>query len=110
MKILIFSDIHGDMRALEQVVSQPADIYIAAGDLSTFGRVLDRCAEVLQPLAERLWLLPGNHESHAQTRDICGRFGFFDFHRKVQLKPLVEIVEEAEPEEQPALAENPLVG
>jgi len=84
MKILIFSDIHGDMRALEQVVSQPADIYIAAGDLSTFGRGLDRCAEVLKPLAERLWLLPGNHESHAQTRDICERFGFFDFHRKVR--------------------------
>jgi len=34
----------------------------------------------------------------------------FDHHRKVQLKPLVEISEEPEPEEQPALAENPLVG
>ncbi|HLH55273.1 MAG TPA: DNA-directed RNA polymerase subunit beta' [Verrucomicrobiae bacterium] len=38
----------------------------------------------------------------------------FDHHRKVRLKPLVEIVEEPEPEEAPApalaAAENPLVG
>jgi len=34
----------------------------------------------------------------------------FDHHRKVRLKPLVEIVDEPEPEEAPALAENPLVG
>lgn len=32
MKILIFSDIHGDIRALEQTIAQPADVYISAGD------------------------------------------------------------------------------
>ena len=40
MNILVFSDIHGDLRALERVLEQPADIYVAAGDLSTFGRGL----------------------------------------------------------------------
>ena len=44
MKILIFSDIHGDLRALERVVAQPADIYIAAGDLCNFDKGLERCA------------------------------------------------------------------
>jgi DNA-directed RNA polymerase subunit beta' len=35
----------------------------------------------------------------------------FDYHRKVRLKPLVELPEEPEPEEQPvAAAENPLLG
>jgi len=35
----------------------------------------------------------------------------FDHHRKVTLKPLVEVPEEPEPEEQPAVpAENPLMG
>ena len=38
MKLLIFSDIHGDLRALERIVEQPADIYIDAGDLATFSR------------------------------------------------------------------------
>jgi hypothetical protein len=32
----------------------------------------------------------------------------FDYHRKVHLKPLVEIEEEPEPEETAAPAENPL--
>ena len=86
MKILLFSDIHGDVRALERIMSQPADLYIAAGDLATFRKGLDRCAETLQPLGERLWVLPGNHETHDDVRAICERFGFVDFHR--QVKPL----------------------
>jgi uncharacterized protein len=84
VKILIFSDIHGDLRALEKIVAQAADIYIAAGDLSTFRRGLDRCGEVLKPLGERLWVLPGNHETHDDTRALCSRLGFVDFHRQVR--------------------------
>lgn len=84
MRILIFSDIHGDARAVEKLVAQPADIYIAAGDLSTFGRGTERLLETLRPLGERLWLLPGNHETHDETRELCARFGFTDFHRQVR--------------------------
>lgn len=84
MKILIFSDIHGDLAAIKRIVAQPADLYIAAGDLATFRKGLDRCAEALRPLGERLWVLPGNHETHDDTRAICERFGFVDFHRQVK--------------------------
>ena len=84
MKVLIFSDIHGDIRALEKIVAQPADVYIAAGDLSTFGKGLDRCGEIMRPLGEKVWVLPGNHESHDQTRAFCEQFGFIDFHRQVR--------------------------
>lgn len=84
MKILIFSDIHGDTRSLERIVAQPADIYIAAGDLSTFGCGLDRCGPVLAPLRESLWVLPGNHETHDETRAFCNQYGFVDFHRQVR--------------------------
>jgi uncharacterized protein len=84
MKILIFSDIHGDLRALERVVSQQADIYIAAGDLSNFGKVLDRCGEIMNELGERAWIMPGNHETHKETAQFCKRFGFTDFHHQVR--------------------------
>jgi len=87
VKILIFSDIHGDLRALERIVAQPADLYICAGDLATFGKGLDRCGEVLKPLGARLWVLPGNHETHDDTRALCQKLGFVDFHRTV--RPLV---------------------
>jgi uncharacterized protein len=84
VKVLLFSDIHGDLRALERLITQPADVYIDVGDLATFGRGLDRCGEVLKPLGHKLWVLPGNHETHEQTRELCQRSGFIDFHRQIR--------------------------
>ena len=52
MKILVFSDIHGDYRALERLMDIEADYYFAAGDLVSWGRGLDRCGEILQRRGE----------------------------------------------------------
>ena len=82
MKVLIFSDTHGDLRSLERIIAQPADVYIAAGDLSNFGKGLNHCGEILKPLGERLLVLPGNHETHQQMKEFCAKFGFVDFHRQ----------------------------
>jgi Icc-related predicted phosphoesterase len=82
MKVLIFSDTHGDLRSLERIIAQPADVYIAAGDLSNFGKGLNHCGEILKPLGERLLVLPGNHETHQQMKEFCAEFGFVDFHRQ----------------------------
>ncbi|MFZ0434168.1 MAG: metallophosphoesterase [Candidatus Acidiferrales bacterium] len=84
MKVLVFSDTHGDLRSLERIVAQPADIYIAAGDLSNFGQGLDRAGEILRPLGDRLWSIPGNHETAEENRVFCQRFGFTDFHRQLR--------------------------
>jgi uncharacterized protein len=83
VKVLIFSDIHGDIRALARIVAQPADVYICAGDLATFGKGLEKCGKELESLREKLWVLPGNHETHDDIRELCRRFGFVDFHRRV---------------------------
>ncbi len=82
MKLLVFSDIHRDLRALEQIAATEADAYIGAGDLATWSRGLEECARVLAPLGERVYLLPGNHESTAQIAAVCERFGFQDLHGK----------------------------
>jgi hypothetical protein len=42
MKILIFSDLHNDGRALEKLMAIEADCYIAAGDLVSFQKGLDK--------------------------------------------------------------------
>lgn len=84
MRVLLFSDIHGDLRALKKIVAQPADLYIDVGDLATFSRGLDKCGEVLKPLRQKLWVLPGNHESHAESKTLCEKFGFVDFHRQMR--------------------------
>ncbi len=80
MKIQLFSDIHGDLRALERVMSVEADHYICAGDLANWGRRLDECGEILRPFGDRFHIIPGNHETASQVSALCEKFGLDDFH------------------------------
>ncbi len=80
MKILFFSDIHGDLKALEGLMKTEADHYICAGDLSNFSRHLDACGEVLQARAGKVHVIPGNHETEEQVTAMCRKFGLHDFH------------------------------
>lgn len=79
-KVLIFSDIHNDTRALERLMNTEADAYICAGDLVNWGRGLEKMAPLLEPKAERVYVLPGNHESERDIAEFCARHGFIDFH------------------------------
>ena len=82
MKLLIFSDIHGDLQTLDRLMDTDADYYVAAGDLVNFGRGLERCGEILQRRADRVYVLPGNHETAAQISGLCRDFGLHDFHEQ----------------------------
>lgn len=82
MKLLVFSDLHGDWRALERLMETEADYYVAAGDLVNFGRGLDRAGQILQKRAGRVYVLPGNHETTAQIDSMCQQFGLHDFHEQ----------------------------
>jgi Icc-related predicted phosphoesterase len=80
VKLLIFSDIHSDARALERLMAIEADYYFCAGDLVNFSRGLDAMGEILKKRGNRVYVIPGNHESAQQTTDLCARFGLNDFH------------------------------
>ncbi len=80
MKLLIFSDIHRDQAALEKLMAIEADYYFAAGDLANFGQGLDAMGRILQKRAERMYVLPGNHESEGDIARLCREFGLHDFH------------------------------
>ena len=80
MKLLIFSDIHGNHQALERLMAMDADYYFAAGDLVNWGRGLEVCGEILRKRAESVYVLPGNHESEDQITRFCSQFGFRNFH------------------------------
>jgi uncharacterized protein len=80
LKILLFSDIHGDWRTLEALLETEADYYIAAGDQVTWSKGLDRCGQILSYRADRMYVLPGNHESADQIAGMCARFGLHDLH------------------------------
>ena len=81
-RLLIFSDIHNDAKALQKLMETEADYYFAAGDLVSWARGLDKMGEIMKPRAERVFVLPGNHESEHDIAAFCQRFGFADFHGK----------------------------
>jgi Icc-related predicted phosphoesterase len=79
-RLLVFSDIHGDRTALQAALDIEADAYIAAGDLCTWTRGLDDLAPLLARRAERMWILPGNHENSIHIGNYCARHGFRPLH------------------------------
>lgn len=83
MHILIFSDVHQDFEALGKIVAKKAEIYICLGDLTNFGRGLEKAAKIMAPFKERLWLIPGNNETWRETKSICQKYGFLDFHQRI---------------------------
>jgi Icc-related predicted phosphoesterase len=81
VKLLIFSDIHNDWLALDKLMDQEADYYVAAGDLVNFGRGLEKAAPILQKRKDQVWLLPGNHESDTAMEAFCQQHSFRNLHR-----------------------------
>jgi hypothetical protein len=79
-RLLVFSDIHNDARALQKLMAVEADYYFAAGDLVSWGRGLDQMGEIMKPRATQVYVLPGNHESESDIAAFCRRFGFTNFH------------------------------
>ncbi len=82
MRLLIFSDIHNDWKTLERLLATEADYYIAAGDQVTWAKGIDRCGELLQTRGDKMYVLPGNHESAEQVANMCARHGLHNFHQR----------------------------
>ncbi|HEV3196624.1 MAG TPA: metallophosphoesterase [Bryobacteraceae bacterium] len=82
MRLLIFSDIHNNWKTLEHLLSVEADYYIAAGDQVTWSKGIERCGEILQARGDKVYVLPGNHESADQVAGMCARYGLHNFHER----------------------------
>jgi len=80
MRILTFSDVHGDRPALQRLVETEADMYFAAGDLVSWARGYDAVGPILGRRAGKVYVLPGNHESAADIARLCREFGLIDMH------------------------------
>ena len=63
MRILIISDVHGNLPALEYVlrVERTADLVVSLGDVVNYGPWSNECVELLETLPNKI-LLKGNHE------------------------------------------------
>jgi Icc-related predicted phosphoesterase len=82
LKLQIFSDIHNDWSTLERLLTVEADYYISAGDQVSWGKGLERCGEILRTRGDKVYVLPGNHESADQIAAMCARYGLHDLHER----------------------------
>ena len=80
MKYILFSDIHCDSVACEQLVdrSENADFAIGAGDFASFRRGLQDTIGRLAGIRIPTVLVPGNHESRGELIEACQ--GIDNFH------------------------------
>src|SRR4051812_31476387 len=79
-RLLVFSDLHSDVRALERLMAIEADYYFAAGDLVNWAKGLEKMGDVMKPRASQMYVLPGNHESSDDIVRFCAEYGFSNFH------------------------------
>lgn len=80
MRLLVFSDIHGDLKTLQRLVDIEADSYVAAGDMLNWEKGMDKVGEILAKRAGKLFAIPGNHESETTVATMCDRYGLTNLH------------------------------
>jgi putative phosphoesterase len=78
MKILAFTDTHGNKKAIDEIIrktkEENPDLLICCGDLSIFGEKLDVIAKKLNELNKKILIIPGNHETEEQIRYISLKY------------------------------------
>jgi len=77
MKILAFTDVHSNKSALDKIkekaLKEKPDFLICAGDLSLFGKGLEAGAKFLNNLNIKTLIIPGNHETPEEIKDLCSK-------------------------------------
>ena len=63
MKVLVLSDVHGNLPSLEHVLKSEKsfDLLISLGDVVNYGPWSNECVDLLDTLENKI-LLKGNHE------------------------------------------------
>lgn len=65
MKVIVVSDIHGNLPALEKLFKKETDwdLCISLGDVVNYGPWGNECVDFLEGLSKKI-LLKGNHEEY----------------------------------------------
>ena len=73
MKLLVFSDLHNDLRTASKLVelSNSVDVVVGAGDFCVARRGLDEIIAPLSAITKPAVLVPGNSESEEELLQAC---------------------------------------
>jgi len=92
MKILAFTDIHGNEKLIDNIIDKTKkenpDILVCCGDLSYFGDNITNIAKRLNELSKPILMIPGNHETEDQIKRLGKKYtniinlhkGLFEFN------------------------------
>ncbi len=86
MKILAFSDLHSDERALkiliDKVKTKEPELIVCSGDISDFGINIEKIFKELGKLNIPMLIIPGNHEDSSSINQLCKENKFaIDIHK-----------------------------
>lgn len=78
MKFLAFTDVHGDKRTISKIIakSKDVDFLVCCGDISDFGVSLEKILILFKKANKKMIIIPGNHESYGQIKDLCEKYDF----------------------------------
>ncbi len=86
MRLLVFSDVHGDEEVIERIIKKAKkhdpDFLICAGDLTMLGRNLENLLYKLNKLNKPLMIIPGNHEEDNELKKVCKKYKFIIYLHK----------------------------
>jgi uncharacterized protein len=73
MKLLVFSDLHGDALALKnlEVKSKEVDIILCAGDFTIFSNDILKILKTMNSWKKPVFIIPGNHECSEEVQMLC---------------------------------------
>jgi len=76
MKLLLFTDLHGSFRALNELKekSRETKAIVCAGDISIFQERMDELLKELNSLKQPVFIIPGNHENHEDLKHEANKF------------------------------------
>jgi len=84
MKIIAFSDLHGDTHSAEIIAKEikKFDFAIFCGDFSTFDEGLEQVANAIGKV-ENLLVVPGNHETDKEVELVCQKYNWKFLHGRI---------------------------
>ena len=88
MKILAFTDLHGDLKRLGHLMNliklKKPDLLICAGDISWFGAKINPVMKKLDSINIPILIIPGNHESEEEIEDLAKKHkNLIDINKKI---------------------------
>ncbi len=86
MRILAFSDLHGDEKALKllEKKAKKADVVVCAGDFTVFEHNILRIMRKLDSIGKPVMLVNGNHEDEMFVEEVCRTLkNTRQIHRKI---------------------------